>query len=84
MLRNYLKVAIRVLQRNRLISFINIFGLGLSMSVAMMIMIRIQDQMNFDRFHPTRTELSGSSAITKRKPASIGKWQAHRYHYTIN
>jgi len=52
MLRNYLKVAIRVLLRNRLISFINIFGLGLSLSVAMMIMIRIQDQMNYDRFHP--------------------------------
>jgi len=43
MLRNYLKVAIRVLLRNRLISFINIFGLGLSLSVTMMIMIRIQD-----------------------------------------
>jgi putative ABC transport system permease protein len=52
MLKNYLKVACRILVKNRLISFINIFGLGLSMSVGMMIMIRLQDQLSYDNFHP--------------------------------
>jgi putative ABC transport system permease protein len=52
MLFNYLKVAFRTLARNRLISFINIFGLGLSMSVGMMVMIRLQDQLSYDNFHP--------------------------------
>ncbi|MGC4038447.1 MAG: ABC transporter permease [Chitinophagaceae bacterium] len=52
MLKNYLKVAFRTISRNRLISFINIFGLGLSMSVGMMIMIRLQDQFSYDNFHP--------------------------------
>ncbi|MGC4013241.1 MAG: ABC transporter permease [Luteolibacter sp.] len=52
MLLNYLKVAVRTLMRNRLISFINIFGLGLSMSVGMMVMIRLQDQLGYDNFHP--------------------------------
>jgi putative ABC transport system permease protein len=51
-LRSYLKIAIRSLVKNKLISFINVFGLGLSMSIGMMIMIRLQDQLNFDRFHP--------------------------------
>ena len=52
MIKNYLKVAIRSLSKNRLISFINIFGLGLSMSVGMMVMIRMQDQFSYDKFHP--------------------------------
>ena len=52
MIKSYLKIAFRNLFKNRLISFINIFGLGLSMSVGMMIMIRLQDQLNYDCFHP--------------------------------
>ncbi|MEP6596480.1 MAG: ABC transporter permease [Ginsengibacter sp.] len=52
MIKSYFKIAIRSLVKNRLISFINIFGLGLSMSVGMMIMIRLQDQLSYDRFHP--------------------------------
>jgi putative ABC transport system permease protein len=52
MLRSYIKIAIRSLLRNRLTSFINIFGLGLSMSVGLMIIIRLQDQLSYDRFHP--------------------------------
>ena len=52
MIKSYFKIAIRSLVKNRLISFINIFGLGLSMSVGMMIMVRLQDQLSYDRFHP--------------------------------
>lgn len=52
MIWSYIKIAFRVLQKNKLISFINIFGLGLSMSVGMMIMIRMQDQFSYDNFHP--------------------------------
>ena len=48
----YIKTAFRNLIRNPLISFINIFGLGLSMSVGLMILIRLQDDLGFDRFHP--------------------------------
>ena len=52
MLKSYIKIAIRTLSKNRLTSFINIFGLGLSMSVGLMIMIRLQDQLSYDNFHP--------------------------------
>jgi putative ABC transport system permease protein len=57
MLKSYIKIALRSLFRNRLTSFINIFGLGLSMSVGLMIIIRLQDQLSYDRFHsaPERT-----------------------------
>jgi putative ABC transport system permease protein len=48
----YIKIATRAMSKNKLISFINLFGLGLAMSVGMMIMIRLQDQLNYDKFHP--------------------------------
>lgn len=52
MFRSYIKIAFRSLAKNRLTSFINLFGLGLSMSVGLMIMVRLQDQLSYDRFHP--------------------------------
>ena len=52
MLKSYIKIAIRTLSKNRLTSFINMFGLGLSMSIGLMIMIRMQDQLSYDNFHP--------------------------------
>ena len=52
MFRNYFKIAIRSLSKNKLTTFINVFGLGLSMSVGLMILIRTQDALNYDKFHP--------------------------------
>src|ERR1700750_2698647 len=52
MIRNYLKIALRTLSRHKLFSFINIFGLALSMSVCMIVMLRLKDQLSYDKFHP--------------------------------
>lgn len=52
MIKNYLKIAIRSLAKNRLTTFINIFGLGLSMSVGLMILVRTMDALSYDKFHP--------------------------------
>src|SRR5688500_12333374 len=52
MIRNYLKIAWRSLRKNGLFSFINIFGLALSLSVCMLVMIRMKDAFSYDHFHP--------------------------------
>jgi putative ABC transport system permease protein len=52
MLKNYFKIAFRNLARHKLFSFINIFGLALSMSVCLIVLIRIKDQVGYDKFHP--------------------------------
>jgi putative ABC transport system permease protein len=49
MIRNYFLVAVRNLARNRFFSGVNIFGLALSMSVAMVIIMLVADQMQYDR-----------------------------------
>ncbi len=49
MFTNYLKTAIRNLTRNRFFSFINIFGLAVAMSIAMVLIMLVADQMSYDR-----------------------------------
>ena len=48
MIRDYLLTAFRNLFRNKGFSFINIFGLSLSMSVCMFIIVIILDQYSYD------------------------------------
>ncbi len=52
MIKTYFVIAWRSLLKNKLFSFINIFGLALAMSVGMMVMIRVKDSFSFDKFHP--------------------------------
>src|SRR5690606_3906619 len=57
MIRNYLMVAIRNLARNRFFSAINIFGLAVSMSISMAIIMLVADQMMYDRFNTKRDRI---------------------------
>ena len=54
MIRNYFLVAFRNLTRNRFFSAINIFGLAISMSIGMAIIMLVADQMMYDRFNTKR------------------------------
>ena len=49
MIRNYFLVAIRNLKRNKFFSAINIFGLAVSMTICMAIIMLVADQMTYDR-----------------------------------
>jgi hypothetical protein len=51
MLQNYLRVALRNLKKYSGYSFINIFGLALGMACALFILVWVQDELSFDRFH---------------------------------
>jgi len=51
MLNNYLITAVRNIRRHKLYSIINIFGLALGLSVFMLIVIFIQFEFSFDKFH---------------------------------
>jgi putative ABC transport system permease protein len=50
MLKNYLKIAWRVLKKNRLYTGLNIFGLTLGISGFLMIMLFIQDELRYDSY----------------------------------
>lgn len=50
MIKNYFKTAWRNLVRRKAFGFINIFGLAVSMSVCMLIILIISDQNSYDNF----------------------------------
>lgn len=49
MLRNYIKIALRNLVKNKVFSFINIGGLAVGMAVAMLIGLWIWDELSFNK-----------------------------------
>src|SRR5690242_10699207 len=51
MIKNYLKVALRSIFRNKLTAFINICGLALSMASAIMIYLFVSDEVSYDKYH---------------------------------
>lgn len=51
MIKNYLKIALRNLFRNKVYSFINIAGLSIGLAAAMLIMLYTKDEVSYDRFH---------------------------------
>jgi putative ABC transport system permease protein len=52
MFKNYFKTAWRNLNKHRLFSFINIFGLATGMTVCMLALIKIKEAYDYDSFHP--------------------------------
>jgi len=52
MLKNYWRIAFRNLTRNRFSSAINIGGLAIGMSVAILIGLWIFDELSYDRSTP--------------------------------
>ena len=76
MLRNYLKIAIRNLLKNKAFSSINIFGLALGMTISMLIGLWIYDEYSYDHFHTNkdrifRVMINGYDGNTGEKYSSI-------------
>lgn len=57
MLKEYFKIGFRVMTRNKVYSFINLFGLGAGMACSLLIYLWVQDEISFDRFHEHTEEL---------------------------
>ena len=51
MLLHYLKIAVRIFTRNKLVSMINVFGLSVALTGCLLIGIFIHDELRYDRFH---------------------------------
>ena len=52
MIRNYLTVALRNLLRQPVYSLINVAGLAIGIAACMLIVLYIQDELSYDRYHP--------------------------------
>src|SRR5262245_6265308 len=51
MLKNFLKIALRNLRRHKGYSFINIAGLAVGITCCLLILLFVQDELSYDRYH---------------------------------
>jgi len=51
MLRNYFKIALRNILRHKAYSAINISGLAIGMAASILILLWVQNELSFDKFH---------------------------------
>ncbi|MGF6849680.1 putative ABC transport system permease protein [Chitinophaga sp. W3I9] len=89
MLRNYLKIAIRSLAQNKIYSLINIAGLTIGLTCAMLILLYVKDEVSFDRFHKksasiyrivSRVVVNG----TEQRFSSTGLLQGPRFSRNVS
>lgn len=83
MIRNYLTIAVRNLLRSRLFSLINIFGLALGLACSILILLWVQDELTWDRFHPNIDQLyrvyinrPGDNGIFTQTTVQLPLWEA--------
>ena len=67
MLKNYLKIAFRNLTNNKTFSFINIVGLAVGIACAVLIMLWVQYELSFDKFHKNADRLYKVGFTTEQK-----------------
>ncbi|MGH7456813.1 MAG: ABC transporter permease, partial [bacterium] len=51
MLKNYLKIALRNLLKHKGYSFINVAGLAIGMTCCILILLFVQDELSYDKYH---------------------------------
>ncbi|MFC1564926.1 ABC transporter permease [candidate division KSB1 bacterium] len=82
MFKNYLKVSLRIVKRYKGFSFINISGLAIGMACCILILLWVQDELSFDRFHENidnlyravwEMDLGDSTRFTGSCPAPFAK-----------
>ncbi len=57
MFKNYLKIALRNIQKHKTYSFINMFGLAVGMACCLLIFLWVRDEFCYDRFHENRNQI---------------------------
>src|ERR1700754_1877716 len=92
MLFNYLKVSWRNLMKNKVFSFINIFGLAIGLTCCMLIALYIKHETGYDNYHRNIKELfqvgtlfikDGDGKRTANTPAPMAAAMKHEFPEVI-
>jgi putative ABC transport system permease protein len=76
MVHNYLKIAWRNLIRNKATSFINLFGLSVGMTAAVLILLWVQNENSFDNYHPGAANIYRVSSSIKINGDETWLWES--------
>src|SRR4051812_45298866 len=84
MIRNYLLIARRNFQRQKLFSILNMFGLALGLASAILIFLYVSDELQYDTMHPYADNTYRISSIFSNadgrvfnNESSPGYWNKH-------
>ena len=71
MIKNYFKIALRNILKQKGYSFINISGLAIGMACCIFLLLWVRDELSYDRFHEHadrifRVELANKDDVSKR------------------
>ncbi|WP_020531534.1 ABC transporter permease [Flexithrix dorotheae] len=75
MLKNYLKVALRSLNKNKIYAVINILGLSVGLACCILILLHVQDELSYDKFHNNSENIY--------RVALERKYPSHSTHYAV-
>jgi len=93
MFKNYLKIALRNIRRHRVYSFINISGLAVGITCCILMLLWVQDEMSYDRFHENANEIyrilserqsAGEVFHSSQTPNALGPALKERYPEIVN
>ncbi len=79
---SYVKIALRKIKRHKGFSLINIAGLAIGMAACILILIWVQDELSYDRFHKKADQIfrintvdtsGGQTFIQAGSPAPLGQ-----------
>jgi putative ABC transport system permease protein len=57
MLKNYIKITWRNFRNNKIYSFINVMGLAVGMACCILILLWVQDELSYDKFHENYSDI---------------------------
>src|SRR6187549_3209091 len=84
MIRNYLLIALRNFQRQKLFALLNMFGLALGLASAILIFLYINDELQYDTMQPYYHDTYRIGALFKNKDGQVfentvspGLWVKH-------
>ena len=75
MLKNYVRIAIRKMLRNKFHNIVNILGLTIGIASCLVIYLLIHFELSYDTFHPNRDRIYrvvGSASFDKNPPEKMG------------
>ena len=61
MVKNYLKIALRSLLKNKVYAFLNIFGLTIGITCSLLIFLYVQDELTYDQHHSKADHIARAS-----------------------
>jgi len=93
MFKNYLKIALRNIQKHKGYSFINIFGLAVGIACCILIFLWVQDEFSYDQFHEngdnlylvgTYLRLGNQTETSSGTPPALGPAFRAEYPEIVN